>query len=85
MGAFDDLRDAGAGLTDRQCYIVVERCRGPRVAWIAHDLAISRVWTYSELRAARETLGAPTTTGAVVASIMAGAVDMPGPDDLDIE
>ena len=83
--ALDDLRDAAGALTDRQRHILGELARGRRVAWIADDLAISRVWTYSEIRAARDTLGAPTITGAVVASIMAGAVDMPGPDDLDIE
>ena len=81
----DDLRYAAAGLTDRQRHILGELARGRRVEWIAQELAISRVYTYTEIRAARETIGAPTTTGAVVASIMAGAVDMPGPDDLDIE
>ena len=81
----DDLRYAAAGLTDRQRHILGELARGRRVEGIAQELAISRVYTYTEIRAARDTLGAPTTTGAVVASIMAGAVDMPGPDDLDIE
>jgi DNA-binding CsgD family transcriptional regulator len=85
MGAFDDLRDAAAGLSDRQRHILGELARGRRVEWIAQELEISRVYAYTEIRAARETIGAPTTTGAVVASIMAGAVDMPGPDDLDIE
>lgn len=87
MGALvlDDLRDAAGALTDRQRRILGELARGRRVENIAHGLALSEAWTYSELRAARETLGAPTITGAVVASIMAGAIDMPAPDDLDIE
>ena len=81
----DDLRDAAAGLSDRQRHILGELARGRRVEGIAQELAISKVYTYTEIRAARDTLGAPTITGAVVASIMAGAVPMPGPDDLDIE
>lgn len=77
-----DLVSAAEALTDRQRHILGELARGQRVDQIAAGLAISRVYTYATLREAKETLGATTTAGAVVASIVAGAVELPRPGDL---
>ena len=73
---------AAAELTDRQRRILEGLARGQRVKEIASDLSISSVWAYATLQNAKEILNAKTTTGAVVAALMGGAIDLPDPADM---